>query len=60
VASIPDEVNAFLKIGVILPAALWRLGKLGLYNNVVPKIFLGIKGGRCIRLTTTATREPII
>jgi hypothetical protein len=39
-------------INLILPATLWLWGRLSLYQKWVPGIFLGIKGGRSVRLTT--------
>jgi hypothetical protein len=40
-------------INLILPAALWPGGGLSLYQKWVPGIFLGVKGGRLVRLTTS-------
>ena len=37
---------------IILPVALWLLGRLSLYQKCVPGVFPGGKGGRCLRLTT--------
>jgi hypothetical protein len=39
-------------IDLILPAALWLCGRLSLKQKWVPGIFVGVKGGRCIRLTS--------
>jgi hypothetical protein len=36
-----------------LPAALWRWGRLSLWHKWVPGIFLGVKGSRRVRLTTS-------
>jgi hypothetical protein len=39
-------------IVIILPAALWPWGWLGLYQKCLLRIFLGDKGGQCVWLTT--------
>jgi hypothetical protein len=39
-------------IDLILSAALWLRGLLSLYQKWVPGIFLGVKGGRRVRLTS--------
>ena len=37
---------------IILPAALWPLSRLSLYEMCVPGIFPGRRGDRCLDLTT--------
>ena len=49
--SIPDGVIGIF-IVIILPAALWLWGRLGIFQKWVPAIFPGSEGGRCVRLTT--------
>jgi hypothetical protein len=46
--SSPDEIIEFVAIYLILPAAPWPWGLLLQYQ----KIFLGVKHGRRVRLTT--------
>jgi hypothetical protein len=38
---------------LILPAELWIFGRLSLWQKWVPGIFLGVKSGRRVRLTTS-------
>jgi hypothetical protein len=40
-------------IDLILPPALWLWDRLILEQKLVPGIFLGVKGGRCVTLTTS-------
>jgi hypothetical protein len=40
-------------VNLILPAALWLWDRHSLWQKWVPGIFLGVKGGRRVRLTTS-------
>jgi hypothetical protein len=52
--SIPDEVNEFLN-DLILPCTMEPRGGLSLQQKSVPEVFLGVKGDRRVRLTTSTT-----
>jgi len=39
-------------IDIILPIALWSWGRPSLQQEWVPRVCLGGKSGRCVRLTT--------
>jgi hypothetical protein len=52
--SIPDEfIGFFFSIYLIITAAPWSWDRLSLEKKLVPEIFLGVKGGRSVRLTTS-------
>jgi len=43
----------------ILPIALWPWGRQSLQQKWVPGVFPGVKGGRCVRLTTYHHPVPL-
>jgi hypothetical protein len=52
--SSPDEVDFFFSIYLILLAALWREGRLSLFNrNECQESSWRVKGGRHVGLTTS-------
>jgi hypothetical protein len=51
--SSPDDASDFFSIDVILPAAVGHGVCSAPHRNEYQKMFLGIKGGRCVRLTTS-------
>jgi hypothetical protein len=48
-------------IDLILPAALWALDRLSLYQKLVPEIFLECKGRPALKADNlTAICEPVV